>query len=186
MQSILEVNHAYWWWPSDVQRHYFESSVCLTSNLDQNSIILPLSTFVNQTEKCIKTRKRRNVAIDIDQKVQDVYLWIKDKSLQFIQGCAQNRTLHDTLKGRGSHYVGVSKNGSNWQVLINQGNQKKYIGTFSCEKEAAINYDFYSICLHMSKAKTNFTYNSDLILELMKCYNQRNKKFNGLGFMDYV
>ena len=186
MQLIFEANNTYWWWPSDVQRLYFESPVCLTSDLDQNSIILPLTTFVNRTEKCIKMRKRRSSVIDIDQKVQDVYLWIKDKSLTFIQGYAQNRTLHDTPKGRGSLYVGVSKNGSNWQVLINQGNQKKYIGTFSCEKEAAINYDFYSICLHMSKAKTNFTYNSDLILELMKCYNRRSKKLNGLRFMDYV
>ena len=61
----------------------------------------------------------------------------------FIIGKAKIRPQsYKTPKGRGSSYVGVSKNGENWQVLINYGNFKKYIGTFSSEKQAAITYDF--------------------------------------------
>ena len=48
-------------------------------------------------------------------------------------------------KEEGHAMLEYQKNGENWQVLINYGKFKKYIGTFSSEKQAAITYDFYSI-----------------------------------------
>jgi hypothetical protein len=51
---------------------------------------------------------------------------------------------------RRSQYIGVSKNGLNWQVLVNIGLNKHYIGTYEDEIEAAVAYDFYAFVLHPS------------------------------------
>ena len=90
----------------------------------------------------------------------------------------------DEENNRSSTFIGVSKNGDNWQVLINNGKFKKYIGTYSNEKIAAITYDFYAICLKLSKAKTNFLYSSELITEMIQCYNFNTKKFNASSFVN--
>jgi hypothetical protein len=62
----------------------------------------------------------------------------------------------------------VSKNDKNWQVLINVGNTKKYIGTYLTQKMAAVAYDFYSIALHGVKAKINFTYSREKLGALIQ------------------
>ena len=87
---------------------------------------------------------------------------------------------------RRSEYIGVSKNGKNWQVLINCGKDKKYIGTYTDEKEAAVAYDFDSICLHACKAKTNFTYDAAMILKMVDNYNSESQIFNSKLFVDLV
>lgn len=74
---------------------------------------------------------------------------------------------------RRSKFIGVSRNGKNWQVLINVGNTKKYIGTYSTQKEAAVAYDFYSFALHGSKAKTNFTYNKDQLISMVESFLEK-------------
>ena len=84
--------------------------------------------------------------------------------------------------GRRSRYIGVSKNGDNWQVLVNMGKFKKYIGTYVDEKEAAVAYDFYTICLHSTKAKTNFAYKKGMILDMINHYTNNSKVFNPKHF----
>eukprot|EP00345_Euplotes_harpa_P017447 CAMPEP_0168337688 /NCGR_PEP_ID=MMETSP0213-20121227/12349_1 /TAXON_ID=151035 /ORGANISM="Euplotes harpa, Strain FSP1.4" /LENGTH=65 /DNA_ID=CAMNT_0008343245 /DNA_START=333 /DNA_END=526 /DNA_ORIENTATION=+ len=44
--------------------------------------------------------------------------------------------IHRNKSHRRSRFIGVSKNSHNWQVLLNLGNSKKYIGTYSTEEEA--------------------------------------------------
>lgn len=62
----------------------------------------------------------------------------------------------------------------------------KYIGTFVNEKQAAITYDFYAICLHLAKAKPNFTYDSQLIAEMVDSYDSISKTFDATRFIDRV
>ena len=87
----------------------------------------------------------------------------------------KNLNKHNTaeknfkLKGkRGSKYRGVSKNGNQWQVLIMIDKKKRYIGNYKTEEEATSTYDIVAIQNHGNKAKTNFYYSSDEILQIQK------------------
>ena len=77
------------------------------------------------------------------------------------------------LKGRGkrgSKYRGVSRNGSQWQVLIMLHKNKSYVGTYSSEEIAARIYDILAIKNRGVKAKTNFIYNEQQIKKI--CNNE--------------
>ena len=67
---------------------------------------------------------------------------------------------------RRSDFIGVSKNGPNWQSMISILKKKIYIGTYQHEREAAIAFDFYSILIHHFNAKTNFSYSKSMIMEM--------------------
>ena len=69
--------------------------------------------------------------------------------------------LTKNLKPRGSKYRGVSRNGSQWQVLIMVEKKKRYVGSFSNEEEAARAYDKVALQHHGIKAKTNFDYSKE-------------------------
>mmetsp|Transcript_31313 Transcript_31313/g.35763 ORF Transcript_31313/g.35763 Transcript_31313/m.35763 type:complete len:129 (-) Transcript_31313:130-516(-) len=112
---------------------------------DSNSFVDQDKTFLCE-KKEIKKQKRRNTLLDIDERLERVLTMISNQTITVIHGRVKPKTTPTTApKGRSSNYIGVSRNGDNWQVLINNGKFKKYIGTFSNEKEAAIAYDFYSI-----------------------------------------
>ena len=68
---------------------------------------------------------------------------------------------------RRSAYIGVFKNGPNWQSLISIDKKKTYIGTYLTEIEAARAFDYYSILLHGLTAVTNLDYSKRDILELI-------------------
>ena len=80
------------------------------------------------------------------------------------------RGLHNGVSHRRSIFVGVLRNRERWQVLINEGKKKRYIGTYSTEVEAAIVNDFYSIGINFLKAKTNFHYSQELIISMIESY----------------
>jgi len=94
----------------------------------------------------------------------------KDKNINFVATYKSSRGLHNGTSKRRSKFIGVLKNGFRWQVLINAGRVKKYIGTFWDEKEAAVVHDFFSIGLNGLKAKTNFSYSQDIIVEMIENY----------------
>lgn len=83
------------------------------------------------------------------------------------------RTTRKRAKGadgenfRGSKFRGVSKNGSQWQVLIMVNKKKRYIGTISTEIEAARLYDKVAIQNHGVKARTNYDYTKEEILNVL-------------------
>ena len=189
MQYIFNAHEKYWWWLDKVGPSSFIPTPTI-NNFENNQAIgreMIESYAFGTNVKEIKTRKRRNSVLDIENWISDIYRLIRTGCLTYIYGRTKQRLFqYDTPKGRSSNYVGVSKNGENWQVLINCGKFKKYIGTFSSEKQAAITYDFYSICLHLSKAKTNFSYDSQLILEMVECYNRKAKTFDASRFVDRV
>lgn len=134
------------------------------------------ATYTNKSEKQskgIKKRKRRNSLPDISKNIANVLRLIEAQNLNYIEGRHGNgRSGKKNIKGRSSNFIGVSKNGLHWQVLINYGKSKKYIGTYSSEKEAAIAYDFYSILLNTYKAKTNFSYSPELVKEMIYSYDK--------------
>jgi len=87
----------------------------------------------------------------------------KCQPISFKASTKSSRGLHNGKSTRRSQFIGVLRNGKRWQVLINVGKKKKYIGTYAEEKEAAIVHDFYSIGLNGVGAKTNFSYDQTLV-----------------------
>jgi hypothetical protein len=75
--------------------------------------------------------------------------------------------IQKNTKPRGSKYRGVSKNGSQWQVLIMVKKKKRYIGSFSNEEEAAKAYDKVALQHHGIKAKTNYDYTKEEVEKIM-------------------
>ena len=71
-------------------------------------------------------------------------------------------------KKRSSKYRGVSKNGSNWQVLIMINNKNYYIGSYPSEELAARVYDILSIKNRGIRARTNFFYNDIQIKKIFE------------------
>jgi hypothetical protein len=79
----------------------------------------------------------------------------------------EDHELIQNKKSRRSKYRGVSKNGSQWQVLIMAKKKKKYMGSYSSEEEAAKVYDKFALLYHGRKAKTNYDYSKEEIEKLI-------------------
>ena len=187
MDLIFKTYERYCWIFNWSQIYHFGFPIQNNFRVDTETKQQEAGECNNELKKEIKTRKRRNSALDIEECIQSICRLLDNGTLKFIVGKAKVRPpSYETPKGRGSYYIGVSKNGENWQVLINYGKFKKYIGTFSSEKQAAITYDFYSIWLHLTRAKTNFTYNSEIIREMIQSYNSTSKVFDVERFEDRV
>ena len=84
---------------------------------------------------------------------------------------------------RRSQYIGVSKNGTSYQVLIAVDGRKTYLGSFEDETEAAVTFDFYSILLHSVEANTNFSYTASSIKEMITNYRLFNNTFNAAYYL---
>ena len=186
--SILETNEKYCWW-----HDIMESINYLSSAQKEYSFIQGFQpNWINRVpinfepKKEITKRRRRNSTIDVESSFVDLLSLIENGSLQYILGRIKLISKFEFPKRRSSNYFGVSRNGENWQALINCGKIKKYVGTFSSEREAAISYDFYAIWLHLSKAKTNFTYDSQLIIEMIQSYNRISKSFDPSRFIGRI
>ena len=89
-----------------------------------------------------------------------------------------------------SAYIGVTKNGSNWQALIAIKKRKTYIGTYVSETEAAIAFDFYCILIHGLTAKTNFSYTKGQIFDMISNYMENDSvlvpKSLGVPFLNQL
>lgn len=127
--------------------------------------------------KVIKKRRRKNILPSINPFLQELLSEIAENRGFLIEAWKKRTTWSSNKTDRASKYVGVSKNGANWQVLININYSKKYVGTYPTEKQAAIVYDFYSIAHHGSKAKTNFSYKRDLIADMIQYYLNNENEF---------
>ena len=80
----------------------------------------------------------------------------------------KNKLFKDIKYKRRSKYRGVSKNGIGWQVLMKFKSKKSYIGTYYSEELAARIYDVLSIKRMGINAKTNFLYDNEKILKILK------------------
>ena len=79
-------------------------------------------------------------------------------------------------KRRSSIYRGVSKNGSNWQVILHYKKNNGYVGVFKTQEIAARVYDIISIKNQGIKAKTNFQYNIHQIQNITEAYIDYNSE----------
>lgn len=135
----------------------------------------------------VKQRKRKNALPPMDDKLYEIMQQISTGEIVGFKASPKSiKGMYRNKSGRRSRYIGVSKNSQNWQVLINLGNFKKYIGTYSTEKEAAIAYDFFSIALNGSKANTNFDYDISLITEMIESYLASDKEIVPAYFVNRV
>ena len=107
----------------------------------------------------------------------EIKLHHKDKS---------GRGLFHGVSRRRSRYIGVLRNKDRWQVLLNEGRIKRYIGTYLTEIEAAIVNDFYSIGINGLLAKTNFSYNKDQVVSMIISYFENNNEFDPSIFVSRI
>lgn len=81
------------------------------------------------------------------------------------------------LSKRKSKFIGVSKNGPNWQAMISILKRKVYFGNFPNSEDAAETFDFYSILIHQLEAKVNFCYSKKKILSMLSSFKSNGNKF---------
>lgn len=143
-----------------------------------NSLIGNDEAFAFSQPERTKSTRRKIELSTIDGTLARILKYIQNgQSLVFEHKAKSNRGLYHGLSRRRSQYIGVLRNRGKWQVLINEGRSKKYIGTYATEIEAAVMHDFYSIGINGIKAKTNFTYKNDMIAEMIGSYFSSNKTF---------
>ena len=115
-------------------------------------------------------RYRKNSLPSIVTQLRHILIQLESDSYLVIRSEQKSKKgLHKGKSYRRSRYIGVCKNRSNYQALVNYKMLKKYIGTYRTESEAALMFDFYSIALHgLQKVSTNFTYKAQLLQEMIE------------------
>lgn len=99
---------------------------------------------------------------------------IIDNNMQLLKSCTKTVSKCSSNSARRSQYIGVFRNGPNWQALISINNKKTYIGSYSSEQEAARAFDYNSIMLHELSARTNFAYTKLEIMSLINHFSSVN------------
>ncbi|CAI2384258.1 unnamed protein product [Moneuplotes crassus] len=116
-------------------------------------------------EKVVTPRRRRSSRFNIRTRLMRIRKSILTNLLSSFKSSPKStRGSPGSRNGRGSIYIGVSKNNLNWQTLINVRGSKKYIGTFANEVEAAKTYDIYAVAMKGDKASLNFSYSTQEML----------------------
>ena len=134
------------------------------------------------------SEKRRKFSLpDLSRNFNKIMKMVTNiKDFTFESRTKSSRGLHNGKSNRRSQFIGVLRNGKRWQVLINVGKKKKYIGTYAEEKEAAVVHDFYSIGLNGLNAKTNFTLDGTLVGDMITSFSRNEDVFHPLLFINRV
>ena len=127
------------------------------------------NSSLNDLSPIKRTRKNRLPRID-ENLLKILNLANYGREISFKQCHKSARGLFHGVSRRRSRYVGVLRNREKWQVLLNEGKIKKYIGTYPTEVEAAIVNDFYSIGINGLLAKTNFSYSHSQVVAMITSY----------------
>mmetsp|Transcript_19939 Transcript_19939/g.23117 ORF Transcript_19939/g.23117 Transcript_19939/m.23117 type:complete len:90 (-) Transcript_19939:208-477(-) len=88
-----------------------------------------LSEF-KDSDTPVKERKRRVQPLNIDDDLCEVWKLASAGELNPEPSHKSLKGLHHGVSFRRSRYIGVLRNRTRWQVLINVGPVKTYIGTF--------------------------------------------------------
>ena len=133
-----------------------------------------------------KKRRKYNLP-DLSKNLNKILEMVtKCQTVSFQATTKSSRGLHNGKSTRRSQFIGVLRNGKRWQVLINVGKKKKYIGTYGNEKEAAVVHDFFSIGLNGGSAKTNFDYDQQLVVDMINSYYNNESVFTAANFIGRV
>lgn len=121
---------------------------------DLNALLLTNDGF------SVSVQKKRKRLIDILRTKRTLEIVISPHKKLFKGGNVNNF--------RGSKYRGISKNGNSWQILLMVNRKKKYLGTLQSEELAAKFYDKVAIQYQGAKAKTNFPYNKQQVMQILR------------------
>ena len=110
-------------------------------------------------------------------KLLTILTMIDSESSVLISGKRKAESKEGPISDTRSTYIGVSRNGLNWQALISINKRKTYIGSYTSEISAAVAFDFHSILLHFLTAKTNFSYTKEDLISMIINYKENNNSF---------
>eukprot|EP00344_Euplotes_crassus_P008270 CAMPEP_0197006032 /NCGR_PEP_ID=MMETSP1380-20130617/32781_1 /TAXON_ID=5936 /ORGANISM="Euplotes crassus, Strain CT5" /LENGTH=156 /DNA_ID=CAMNT_0042425429 /DNA_START=215 /DNA_END=685 /DNA_ORIENTATION=+ len=132
---------------------------------------------MNGEGSMLKKRKRQAKELDIKQRLIEMRWRILNHLVTgFASSPKKAKSAHKKQLRRRSKYIGVSRNNSNWQALINVDQVKRYIGTFVDELEAAKAYDLYSVAMNGEEASLNFDYTAQEMLQKIEHYLEKNSE----------
>lgn len=150
----------------------------------QTSTCLPKKCLQSKKPKDgIKKKSNKRLLLDEKDLEKNLNTLLQDLEGVFnphatiVNGKRKAAWKANSYSQRRSMYIGVAKNGPNWQALISINKRKTYIGTYRTEFEAAMVFDFYSLMLHSVKAKTNFDYSKDQICQMVMNYRENGNNF---------
>ncbi|CAI2382744.1 unnamed protein product [Moneuplotes crassus] len=130
-------------------------------NIEQHGNVEPL----------LRKRRRNTKELNITERLTDLRLRILSGYVtKFTCSAKKAKSTHKKNLRRRSKYIGVSRNNSNWQALLNVDQIKKYIGTFTNELQAARAYDIYSVAMRGEEASLNFNYSGEEMLERIEYF----------------
>ena len=168
LQPLLNLNSlaAFCLW--DLQSQYC-STICKWNA--QNQKQEKKETTVNPKMNKDQTR----LQLKCNEILNQLQHFIWDPSMILVHSKKKSERKANSI--RRSNFIGVSRNGPNWQSIISMKKNKFYLGTYSTQKDAAMVFDFYSIMIHGLEAKTNFSYSKDWIVNMIAEYKENGKVY---------
>jgi len=186
--ALLNICKDYWWGCSESVQEVVtkQESIEYDDKNDTSSTKMEAKSTQGSLEPARKRKRKTNIP-DLTQNLKTILKKANNNwNISFKAQVKSSRGLHNGESQRRSQYIGVLRNGRRWQVLINIGKKKKYIGTYECEKTAALVHDFYSIGLNLMNAKTNFTYEQSLVVDMIESYLKEEGVFTPSVFIPLV
>uniref|UniRef100_A0A7S3KL04 AP2/ERF domain-containing protein n=1 Tax=Euplotes crassus TaxID=5936 RepID=A0A7S3KL04_EUPCR len=129
-------------------------------------------TDTSEKAEVIKKRRRRSSRLEIRSKLIEVRDQILQQGIPMFYNSPKKTRGSPISNSRRSKYIGISKNNTHWQALINIGRTKKYIDIFVSEQEAARTYDVYAIAIKGVDANLNFNYTAAEMISMIDHYLQ--------------
>ena len=159
------------WEQQHLQQYFFWTHIEHCKEFMDAQTVTPRKNNIKPKGNKVLLLKRNNFPIKADNLLQTIQtITIGDMVLVSAKKKAESKDgLHSSKR---SSFIGVSRNGLHWQALITINKRKTYIGSYECEKDAAVAFDFFSILLHSFTAKTNFSYTRNSIEEMIWNYKQ--------------
>jgi hypothetical protein len=166
----------YWWCidcQTNVQQNSPEASSSLDNNIKKSKKFKTKQTLLNKYGFQIKATNLLNSLQEL--KGDDFTYLIEPHKKPEPKNGVPSKTR--------SSFIGVTKNGWNWQALIAINKRKTYIGTYATEQEAAIAFDFHWILLHQFAAKTNLRYTRQNLIDMISNYVENDNVFSPRSFV---
>ena len=173
--NLLDLNH-YWMWDVFSDKTGFK----------------PVSNELSSSDKTVRiptSRKSKKAQFKdyFVSKADEVYTLLQkvmDKDRKMFKKTNKSAVTpgHIPLKPR-AKFIGVSKNGNNWQSLIVINNSKVYMGTYKSQLEAATIFDFHSMIVHYKCAKVNYDYSANDLIDMIQIFKENDNEFEAIDFL---
>ena len=165
------------WEQQILQQYCFWTNVEHSKELMEVQSITPQRNSIKPKGNKILLIKRNNLTSKADDLLKTIQT-ITISDMVLVLGKKKAESKSSSLSNKRSSFIGVFRNGLHWQALISINKRKTYIGSYACEKDAAVAFDFFSILLHSFTAKTNFNYTRNNIEEMIWNYKKNKENLN--------